>query len=219
MGIPARILRRFIAPYRFNTPPKPYGQVREMSNTGASPMRGCVTPDATRRSGRPPPSLVRADFAILRRAMAGTTPTTVPLVIRQLDDWVDPARAIDAIARQPLPAILDSTDPHIAGPRHAVLACRPARVITADATLHHDPFAALADGLRAVRLDRPPGVPYVPGWRATIGALSSKGLRHLIKLPSYVSVLLKHDHPRLHGPYVRFFQVPVGRFVLRHLYR
>ena len=62
-------------------------------------------------------------------------------------------------------------------------------------------------------------VPYVPGWLATIRALSSKGLRHLIKLPSYVSVLLKHDHPRLHGLYVRFFQVPVGRFVLRHLYR
>jgi hypothetical protein len=62
-------------------------------------------------------------------------------------------------------------------------------------------------------------VPYVPGWRATIRALSSKGLRHLIKLPSYVSVLLKHDHPRLHGFYIRFFQVPVGRFVLRHLYR
>ena len=111
--------------------------------------------------------------------MADIDPTTVPLVIRQLDDWVDPAAAIDAVARQPLPAILDSTDPHIAGPRHAVLACLPARVITADATVHGDPFAALADVLRAVRLDRPAGIPYVPGWIGYFGYESGRLLEPL----------------------------------------
>ena len=62
-------------------------------------------------------------------------------------------------------------------------------------------------------------VPYVPSWLATINALSGLSNRHLLKLASYLSVRLKIDHPRLHKVYVRFFQVPAGRFVLRYFYQ
>jgi hypothetical protein len=62
-------------------------------------------------------------------------------------------------------------------------------------------------------------VPYVPSWNATIRALSGLNNRHLLKLGGYLSVRLKGNHPKIHQGYVRFFQVPVGRFVLRYLYR
>jgi len=62
-------------------------------------------------------------------------------------------------------------------------------------------------------------VPYVPSWKATIRALSGLSNRHLLKLGGYLSVRLKIGHPRMHRVYVRFFQVPVGRFVLRYFYQ
>jgi hypothetical protein len=60
--------------------------------------------------------------------------------------------------------------------------------------------------------------PYVSGWGTTTRALASRGPKHLIKLPGYFSVRLKQNHPRLHALYVRFFQVPLTRIVLRYVY-
>lgn len=60
--------------------------------------------------------------------------------------------------------------------------------------------------------------PYVSGWASTTRALARKGKRHLIKLPAYLSVRLKQNHPRLHRAYVKFFQVPVSRVVMRYVY-
>ena len=57
------------------------------------------------------------------------------------------------------------------------------------------------------------------GWWQTTRALAGKGPRHLMKMPAYASVRLKQNHPKMHAAYVRFFLEPVGRFVLRHLYR
>jgi hypothetical protein len=65
----------------------------------------------------------------------------------------------------------------------------------------------------------PPVAPYVPGWLSTTLSLSGMGKRHLMKMPAYLSVRLKQNHPKIHRFYVRFFQVPVGRFVLKHVYR
>ena len=78
------------------------------------------------------------------------------------------------------------------------------------------PVESLIKHVRAV----PATAPYVTGWRDTARTLSRQGNRHLVKLVGYLSVRLKLDHPRMHQAYVRFFQVPVGRFVLRqNLYR
>jgi hypothetical protein len=77
------------------------------------------------------------------------------------------------------------------------------------------PIEAYVPNVKPVR----PRAPYVPGWLTTSRALAAKGKRHLIKLPAYLGVLLKQDHQTLHRAYVNFFQVPVGHFILRHLYR
>ena len=61
--------------------------------------------------------------------------------------------------------------------------------------------------------------PYVSGWAMTVNALRRNGLRHLVKLPAYLSVRLKQNHLKLHALYVKYIQVPIGGFVLRHLYR
>ena len=65
----------------------------------------------------------------------------------------------------------------------------------------------------------PQTAPYTSGWLKTTRALASRSPRHLMKLPAYVSVRLKQNHPLLHASYVRFFQEPVGHFVLRYIYR
>ena len=101
--------------------------------------------------------------------MSGAVPLEIPVHILELDRWVDLACAIDAVAREPFPAVLDSSDPDAAGPRQTVLACRPVRILEATFPGDADPFEQLAALTRRYRITAGEATSYLPGWIGYFG--------------------------------------------------
>ncbi len=113
--------------------------------------------------------------------MSGAVPLEIPVHVLELDRWVDPACAIDAVAREPFPAVLDSSNPDVAGPRHTVLACRPVRTLEATFPDDADPFERLAAITRRHHITIGEATPYVPGW---IGYFGYEAGRYIESLPT-----------------------------------